>query len=361
MPNSPEREDFLVASDVRRRFGTTVALDGATVAVGRGESLALLGPSGCGKTTLLRVVAGLERPDSGTVTVDGDVLTGPGRDVPAERRRVGMVFQDAALFPHLTVERNVAYGLGRAELGAGRVQETLELVDLAHLAHRRPHELSGGQAQRVALARALAPRPRVLLFDEPFTGLDSALRVRVRTEIHALLRAVGVTSVFVTHDQEEAFVLGDRVAVMREGRVRQVGTPAEVYASPVDPWVARFVGEANLLPATLHADLAATPLGDIPVRAEAAGATATGTGRQVLVRPEHLDLEPDGPAVVTDVAFYGHDCSYSVRLGDLDLLVRAAAGPRFGVGDRVGVRFAGPRTTSYPDVPAGVAATPVPA
>ncbi len=338
MSNSP----FLVAQGVTKQFDGTMALEHAGISVAEGDSLALLGPSGCGKTTLLRIVAGLENPDQGTVSVGREVLTGPCHHVPAERRRVGMVFQDAALFPHLTVARNVAYGLTRAEIRAGRVQETLEMVDLGHLAERRPHELSGGQAQRVALARALAPRPRILLFDEPFTGLDTALRVRVRTEIHALLRQVGMTSVFVTHDQEEAFVLGDRVAVMREGQVRQEGTPAEVYAAPADPWVARFVGEANLLPGSSEDLLASTVLGRVPVTGGPRGAVT------VLVRPEHLDLVRGGGATVTDVAFYGHDSSYTVRLGEQVLLVRGASVPRFRVGDDVAVRFDGPATTAYP-------------
>lgn len=334
---------FLVADGVSKRFGGTAALLEAGVDVAEGECLALLGPSGCGKTTLLRVLAGLETPDAGTVTVDGELLTGPGRHVAPERRRVGMVFQDAALFPHLSVARNVAYGLTRAEVSAGRVEETLAMVDLAHLADRRPHELSGGQAQRVALARALAPRPRVLLFDEPFTGLDTALRLRVRTEIAGLLRRVGTTSVFVTHDQEEAFVLGDRVAVMREGRVRQVGTPAEVYTSPADPWVARFVGEANLLPGAGTAGLARTAVGAVPVTGARDGDVT------VLVRPEHLELSPGTAGTVTEVAFYGHDCSYTVRAAGHDLLVRAAAAPRFRVGDGVDVRFAGSVATAYPE------------
>ena len=335
---------FLVADGVTKRFDGTLALDDAAISVAEGESLALLGPSGCGKTTLLRVVAGLETPDHGTVSVGREVLTGFCHHVPAEHRRVGMVFQDAALFPHLSVARNVAYGLTRAEVAAGRVLETLEMVDLAHLAERRPHELSGGQAQRVALARALAPRPRILLFDEPFTGLDTALRVRVRTEIHALLREVGMTSVFVTHDQEEAFVLGDRVAVMREGRVRQEGTPADVYAAPADPWVARFVGEANLLPGRTTDRVASTAVGRVPVTGSASGDVT------VLVRPEHLDLTPGTDGTVTDVAFYGHDSSYTVRVGEQVLLVRGAAAPRFRIGDEVAVRFGGPATTAYPVV-----------
>ena len=343
---------FLVADGISKAYNGTQALDGAAVSVEDGRCLALLGPSGCGKTTLLRVVAGLETPDAGTVRIGGELLTGPGVHVPAERRRVGMVFQDAALFPHLSVARNVAYGLSRSEVAAGRVVETLEMVDLAHLAQRRPHELSGGQAQRVALARALAPRPRVLLFDEPFTGLDTKLRLRVRTEIHALLRQVGITSVFVTHDQEEAFVLGDRVAVLREGRVRQEGTPAEVYAAPADPWVAGFVGEANLVPGHADDGVATTLLGAVPVGRHVAGEVT------VLLRPEHLRVAPLEPAdasagleaVVTDVAFYGHDSAYTLHAGGRVMQARAPSAPQFVPGERVRLGFAGPTTTAWPSV-----------
>ena len=351
---------FLVADGISKAFNGTQALDGATVGVDEGRFLALLGPSGCGKTTLLRVVAGLETPDTGTVRIGGELLTGPGVHVPAERRRVGMVFQDAALFPHLSVARNVAYGLSRAEVAAGRVTETLEMVALAHLAQRHPHELSGGQAQRVALASALAPRPRVLLFDEPFTGLDTELRLRVRTEMHALLRQVGTTSVFVTHDQEEAFVLGDRVAVVHEGRVRQEGTPAEVYAAPADPWVAGFVGEANLVPGHAEAGVATTLLGAVPVGRHATGEVT------VLVRPEHLHVAPietaDASAgleaLVTDVAFYGHDSAYTLHAVGRVLQARAPSAPRFAAGERVRLRFAGPTTTAWPSATPETPETP---
>ncbi len=332
---------FVHVDGVTKRFGAAVALDSCGLDVAEGETLVLLGPSGCGKTTLLRIIAGLETPDQGTITVDGELLSSANRAVRPERRRIGMVFQDAALFGHMSVAANVGYGLSRADVRAGRVAEALAMVDLSHLAHRRPHELSGGQAQRVALARALAPRPRILLFDEPFTGLDTTLRLRVRAEIVDLLQRVGVTSIFVTHDQEEAFVLGDRIAVMRDGQIRQVGTPAALYARPVDPWVAEFVGEANLLPATSAAGSAATVLGPVPVETSLFGHS------RVLVRPEHIRVSPGGDAMVTSVDFYGHDCSYAVRAGGCVVRVRAAGAPEVHVGDQVSLAYHGPRTTGY--------------
>ena len=201
-------------SGVNKSFGETDVLHEIDVSVEPGTSLALLGPSGCGKTTLLRLIAGLERPDEGQVSVGDQVMAGPSTWVPPEKRNVGMVFQDWALFPHLTVGKNVGYGLDRAERKGSRISEALDMVGLADLVDRMPDTLSGGQQQRVALARAIAPRPSVLLLDEPFSNLDSALRVGVRTEVHRLLIDLGITSIFVTHDQEEAFVLGDEVAVM---------------------------------------------------------------------------------------------------------------------------------------------------
>jgi len=333
---------FVDIAHVTKRFGDTLALDDVSLQVREGERVALLGPSGCGKTTLLRVLAGLESPDRGRVAIDGETLVGDGVSIPAERRRVGMVFQDWALFPHLTVAKNVAYGLTRDEVAAGRVTESLAMVGLENLADRHPHELSGGQAQRVALARSLAPRPRVLLFDEPFSNLDTELRARVRADVADLMRAVGMTSIFVTHDQEESFVLGDRVAVMREGAIAQVGTPAELYETPASPWVARFVGDANLVDGTgLGADVE-TAIGTIPT------ATPIQGECQVLVRPEHLRLAGGDDATIEDVEFYGHDTSYSVSLGGRRLLVRELTTPRFAVGDRVSLRHDGPDAVAFP-------------
>jgi iron(III) transport system ATP-binding protein len=347
-------------SGVTKSFdGATRVLDGVDVGVPAGRTLALLGPSGCGKTTLLRIIAGLELPDDGTVSVGERVVSGPGTFVPPERRRVGMVFQDWALFPHLTVARNVGFGLERPERRASpRIDESLQMVGLTGLGDRMPSTLSGGQQQRVALARAIAPRPSVLLLDEPFSNLDAALRARVRTEIHALLVDLGVTTVFVTHDQDEAFVLGDRVAVMAEGRVVQAGDPAEVYLRPASRWVADFVGDANFVPGTAAGATAATALGPVELHDPAEGAV------DVLVRPEHLDLEPatgadDGrpSATVELVEYVGHDTTYLLghdgRLGasGAPLRVRLPSSPRFGRGDAVVVRHRGGAAQAFPAEP----------
>ena len=232
---------------VGKSFGGSPVLHDITLDVAPGEIVALLGPSGCGKTTLLRCIAGLERIDQGVVTVEGRVVADGHAHERPERRRVGMVFQDWALFPHLSVADNVGYGLDREARGSGRVDESLEMVGLAGLGDRMPATLSGGQQQRVALARALAPRPSVLLLDEPFSNLDTGLRVQVRAEVHRLLTDLGITAMFVTHDQEEAFVLGDRVAVMHDGRLEQFGTPADLYEDPSSAWIASFVGDANFV------------------------------------------------------------------------------------------------------------------
>ncbi len=332
---------YLEASGISKRFGDAVAVAGVSLEVEEGETLALLGPSGCGKTTLLRILAGLERPDAGTVTVDGETLTGPAAFVPAERRRIGMVFQDWALFPHMTVGGNVAFGLTRAEIAAGRVAESLAMVGLADAADRYPEDLSGGQAQRVALARALAPRPRVLLFDEPFSNLDTELRVQVRADVAGLMREVGMTSIFVTHDQEEAFVVGRRVAVMREGRIVQAGTPSEVYEYPTSPWVATFVGAANVLPATAAEGVATTLVGPVPLAGRIEGDC------QVVIRPEHLVVGNGEDGAVASVEFYGHDTSYEVIVDGARILVRGIAAPRFQPGDRVSVTYAGPRVVAF--------------
>jgi iron(III) transport system ATP-binding protein len=296
---------------VSKRFGAVRAVSEATLEIGRGEFVALLGPSGCGKTTLLRLIAGFEAPDAGTVTIGEDVVAG-GAWVPPERRHVGMVFQDYALFPHLTVARNVGYGLprrGRDE----RVAEALQLVGLGEHGERYPHQLSGGQQQRVALARALAPEPSVVLLDEPWSNIDPALRSSMRDELAAILRATGVTVLLVTHEQEEAFSLADRVALMRDGAVVQTGTPEEVYYGPATRWAAEFVGAANVLPGTLAGGLVETLVGRFPApNGDEPGAV------EVLVRPELLELavDPAGEGEVVCREFRGHDVFYRVRLPD---------------------------------------------
>lgn len=338
----------LSVTGVEHSYGEGPVLRGVDVCASAGSTLVLLGPSGCGKTTLLRVIAGLERPTAGEVRLGDRVVVGPSVFVPAERRRVGMVFQDGALFPHLTVARNVAFGLARGGDASSRVQRALELVGLADLAHRMPAELSGGQRQRVAVARALAPEPTVLLLDEPFASLDAAMRVELRGQIHRLLHELEITSVFVTHDQDEAFVLGDQVAVMRGGRVLQAASPADLYADPVDPWVAGFVGDANLLGGEVDNSSASTAIGSLPI----AGNDASGSVL-VLVRPEHLSLDAGGDAVVQVVEFFGHDTVYVLQIRDTELKARVGAAPAHDVGDRVTVRYTGPATAAYPHPASG--------
>jgi iron(III) transport system ATP-binding protein len=271
-----------------KRFGEVVAVDEVDVEVRRGEFLGVLGPSGCGKTTLLRLVAGFERPDGGGIEIDGQAVSGPRRNVAPEHRRIGMVFQESALFPHLDVEGNIGFGLARNGRAA-RVAELVALVGLAGLQRRMPHELSGGQQQRVALARALAPDPAIILLDEPFSSLDATLRTQLRGEVREILRTAGATTLFVTHDQNEALEISDRVAVMRAGRIEQLSTPDELYLRPVNRFVAGFVGEANLLAGEVRHGEVQTLVG----RFRAAGdSLADGTRAEVLLRPEQLHMLP---------------------------------------------------------------------
>jgi len=271
-----------------KRFGEVTAVDGVDLDVRRGEFLAVLGPSGCGKTTLLRLVAGFERPDAGGIEIGGRVVAGPRRHLAPEERRIGMVFQESALFPHLDVAGNIGFGLPpRAR--EGRIAELVALVGLAGLQRRMPHELSGGQQQRVALARALAPDPALILLDEPFSSLDATLRSQLRGDVRDILRSAGATTLFVTHDQGEALEISDRVAVMRAGRIEQVSTPDELYLRPVNRFVAGFVGEANLLPGEARHGEVQTIVGRFRA---AAGSLADGAHAEVLLRPEQLHMLP---------------------------------------------------------------------
>ena len=339
----------LTVADLSVAYDGPTVLDDVSLEVAAGEVVALLGPSGCGKTTLLRTIAGLERQQTGTVLLGDRVLSDDRTFVPPERRRIGMVFQDGALFPHLNVGQNVAYGLPRSERRSDRVVEALEMVGLTGLDRRMPGSLSGGQQQRVALARALAPRPGVLLLDEPFSGLDSSLRVQVRGEIYRLLVELGITTVFVTHDQEEAFVLGDRVAVLNEGRIAQVGSPDDLYRRPVDQWVAAFVGDANLLPVDDAVGTCETAVGPVPVAVPESGSSdpmasmVTGGRADLLVRPEDLRLDEGSTGTVELVEYYGHDAMVRVLLGDGSTVhARTGADVRWQRGDRVGVTYVGP-------------------
>ncbi len=316
-----------------KRYGTTRALDEFELEVVPGQILSLLGPSGCGKTTALRTIAGFENPDSGTVTIGGHVVAGDGRTVPPERRRVGMVFQDYALFPHMSVADNVGYGLDAGKRRE-RTAEALELVSLADRSASMPHELSGGEQQRVALARALAPDPAVILLDEPFSNLDAALRDRMRRDVRRILKQAGATAVFVTHDQEEALAMADIVSVMREGRVIQTGTPQQIYRQPADPWTAWFLGESEFLPGVAEVGMVETALGAFPQATSMRGEVL------VMIRPEwiHISADSDGRAVVVDQEFYGHDQVLEVRLPDGHTLrSRIGPTPSLRIGDRVAI------------------------
>ncbi len=289
---------------VQKRYRHHLAVDSLSLEVKQGQVVALLGPSGCGKTTTLRLIAGLERPDAGRIVLAGRPVAGPGTWVPPEVRHVGLVFQDYALFPHLTVHENVAFGLqGAASDATGRVTALLDLVGLHGLGRRFPHELSGGQQQRVALARALAPRPAVVLLDEPFSNLDAALRRAMRAEVRAILRAAQATAVFVTHDQEEALSLADQVAVMQAGRLAQFGPPHEIYLRPASRAVAEFIGEVNFLPGEGRDKQVHCALGTLLLSTPARGRV------DVAIRPEQIAAVPDpnGNALIETITFYGHD------------------------------------------------------
>jgi putative spermidine/putrescine transport system ATP-binding protein len=310
--------------DLRRSFGAVHALDGLSLDIAPGELVALLGPSGCGKTTALRILAGFESADSGTVSVDGTEVS----RVPAAKRDMGMVFQSYSLFPNMTALDNVGFGLRMRKLrGAGRNRRAGELLDLVSLtdqARKYPHQMSGGQQQRVALARALAIEPRVLLLDEPLSALDAKVRLQLREQIRSLQQRLGTTTLFVTHDQEEALSMADRVGVMKDGRLEQVAAPGELYAEPATAFVAEFVGTMNRVPGRLQGQDEVSALGAVvPVRGGATGAGLSGDV-DVLVRPEGLRIavQPGGNGIVTDRTFLGSVTRVSVRLsGDVTVKV----------------------------------------
>jgi putative spermidine/putrescine transport system ATP-binding protein len=311
---------FITLQNIQKSFGATQVVRDFSLGIEKGEFISLLGPSGCGKTTVLRMLAGFESPTLGGIAIDGQDMIG----LPANRRRIGMVFQSYALFPNLTVAENVAFGLkvagaARAET-AKRVDEMLGMVGLGGFGARYPFQLSGGQQQRVALARAIAPRPRVLLLDEPLSALDAKIRISLRSEIRAIQRELGITTLFVTHDQEEAMSMSDRVVVMSGGRAEQVGAPSEIYNRPASRFVAEFIGSLNLLPGTVR-DAAAGAI-ETPAGLIALGRALTqpnGSAVSLAIRPEGLQMGYEGNVVlntrVADSEFLGSIIRLRVMAG----------------------------------------------
>jgi iron(III) transport system ATP-binding protein len=331
----------ILLRDVRKTYpGGVTAVADTSLEVAEGTLLALLGPSGCGKTTILRLIAGLERPEQGRICVGGRQVAGDSVWVAPEQRRVGLVFQDGALFPHLTVAANISFALNgrpRAEQ-ARRIEELLALVGLDGLAQRYPHQLSGGQQQRVALARALAPQPAVVLLDEPFANLDMTLRGELREEVARILRASGTTAVLVTHDQQEALSLADTIALMLAGRIAQHGAPDELYTKPASRAVAAFVGEANWLPGEAEGATATSRLGTLALQQPAHGPV------DLLIRPEQIQLHADQSSAWTvhQVRYFGHDQLVTVTPdGHLLLRARLSARQRVAPGARVGIDICG--------------------
>jgi iron(III) transport system ATP-binding protein len=351
----------LAVSDLHKAFGPHPVLTGLELAVPAGAFTAILGPSGSGKTTLLRLLAGFEQADAGTITIGDRVVDGPGSYIPPERRKIGYVPQEGALFPHLTVANNVGFGLSARERRGGRTAELLEAVGLAGMGARYPHQLSGGQQQRVALARALAIRPEVVLLDEPFASLDAHMRASVRSDVRQICQQAGTTAILVTHDQDEALSLAHRIAVLRDGKIVQYAAPQDLYTQPADPALARFVGDANLLDGQLSdsglagsdgARTVDTIFGALPL----ADTDPIAPGHvTVLIRPEQLELiagpgaPPDSGCLSGRVVareYYGHDAVVRIQPDGgpdgQEVIVRTTGGPQLPTGSPVTVRARGP-------------------
>jgi iron(III) transport system ATP-binding protein len=331
---------YLQIEHISKHYGSILALDNVNVDVGQQEFVCLLGPSGCGKTTLLRIVSGLVEADGGRIVLDGRDI----RPVPATQRGFGIVFQSYSLFPNMTVAENVGYGLRirrqPREKIQHRVAELLETVGLPETGHKYPHQISGGQQQRVALARAIAIDPRLLLLDEPLSALDAKVRLSLRDEVRSLQRRLGIPTLMVTHDQDEAMTMADRVVCMNQGRVEQIGTPEELYTNPATPFVATFLGRMNVLEFPDEPALAGRPLQTVQ--------STGGGGDTIYVRPEHIELlDPDKntdginlfPAAIGDLQFEGNITRYQVEVDNHTLEVEALGYPTRERGDRVTLRI----------------------
>ncbi|MEX1055769.1 MAG: ABC transporter ATP-binding protein [Rhodothermales bacterium] len=333
-------KNLLTVAGLTKRFSGPPVVNDLTFSVRDGEIFALLGPSGCGKSTTLRLIAGFERPDAGEVWLEDRLFASARVHIPAEQRGIGLVFQDFALFPHLSVYDNVKFGLRSMprEKIDQRCRELIQLVGLTGFEKRMPHQLSGGQQQRVAIARSLAPAPRLVLLDEPFSNLDALLRQATRQEFRGVLKRSGMTAVIVTHDQEEALSFADRVAVMRSGHIEQIGTPEEVYYQPRTLFVAQFLGRTNLLLSEADGMRAHTPVGTVALNRNAQGNVL------LSLRPEHLTLEAAGPdengsaGQVIAREFKGHDITFRVLLAGSEYLVHTNNRMPFQPGDRVYLR-----------------------
>jgi len=305
--------------EISKRFVNIDVVKGLSFNIKRGELFVILGPSGCGKTTTLRLLAGLERPDAGEIFIDDQMIAGRNFFIPPEARNVGMVFQEYALFPNLTVTENVAFGLHKLEKSERQriIEKMLEFVGLQDHSDRYPHELSGGEQKRVAFARALAPSPVVILLDEPFSNVDADMRLRIRRDMQRILRRSNITAILVTHNQEDAFAIADRIAVMNKGQIEQIATPSEMYHSPATRFVADFVGEADFINGVVENNMIRTAVGDFPAAGFDSGASV-----QVMIRPSDISFkaDKDGDGVIEDLEFKGSETLYFLKLSSGELI-----------------------------------------
>lgn len=348
--NGAGGKDFVVLNEIIKRYSDITAVDNLNITVGKGEFFSLLGPSGCGKTTTLRLIAGLDCLSGGSISIDGKLVSDPTFFIPPEKRSIGIVFQDYALFPHMTVFENVAFGLygqNKAQI-TKRVFELLELTGLNGMDKKYPHELSGGQRQRVALARSLAPSPKVMLLDEPFSNLDAELRESLRNETKQILKESDTTVILVTHDQEEAFSLSDRVGVLNAGKLEHMGTPYEVYHNPASRFVADFVGKADFIPAYADGDYIVSGIGKF---LNNKNYCLNASKVDLMIRPDdvYIEADTDGQAIIEDMRFLGSDVLYKLKLNDNVFIhsIGLSAHP-VPKGTRVKVSINMPHTVFFP-------------